>query len=38
MWVPQRTTGVLVLAATVHNQNNELVLEGTHRYLVRKRG
>jgi acyl dehydratase len=35
--VPQRTTGVLVLRATVHNQRNELVLEGVHRYLVRKR-
>jgi len=35
--VSQRTTGVIVVRATVHNQRNELVLEGSHRYLVRKR-
>jgi acyl dehydratase len=35
--VPQRTTGVLVMRATVHNQNNELVLEGGQRYLLRRR-
>jgi acyl dehydratase len=35
--VPGRTTGVLVLRATIHNQRRDLVLEGTHRYLVRKR-
>jgi acyl dehydratase len=35
--VPGRTTGVLVLRATIHNQRRELVLDGTHRYLVRKR-
>jgi acyl dehydratase len=35
--VPQRTTGVMVLRATVHNQKNDLVLEGMHRYLIRKR-
>jgi acyl dehydratase len=35
--IPQRTTGVMVLRATVHNQNNVLVLEGRHRYLLRKR-
>jgi len=34
--VPQRTTGVIVMRATVHNQRSELVLEGTHRYLVRR--
>lgn len=33
--VPQRTTGVIAMRATVHNQNGELVLEGTHRYLVK---
>jgi acyl dehydratase len=33
----QRTTGVIAMRATVHNQRNELVLEGLHRYLVRKR-
>jgi acyl dehydratase len=35
--VPQRTTGVVVMRATVHNQKNELVLEGGHRYLLRRR-
>jgi len=35
--IPQRSTGVLVMRATVHKQNNELVLEGSHRYLLRKR-
>jgi len=34
---PQRTTGVIAMRATVHNQRNELVLEGLHRYLIRKR-
>lgn len=35
--VPQRTTGVVAMRATVHNQANDLVLEGQHRYLLRKR-
>jgi acyl dehydratase len=35
---PQRTTGVLTLGSTVHNQRGELVLEGLQRYLLRKRG
>ena len=35
--ISQRSTGVLVMRATVHNQKNELVLEGSHRYLLRKR-
>lgn len=35
--VPQRTTGVVAMHATVHNQANDLVLEGQHRYLLRKR-
>lgn len=34
--VPQRTTGLLVLAATVHNQRGELVLSGEQRYVLRK--
>ncbi len=34
---PGRNTGVIGLAATVHNQRREMVLEGTQRYLVRKR-
>lgn len=35
--VPQRTTGVLVMSSTVHNQSRELVLSGEQRYLLRKR-
>jgi len=35
---PQRTTGVLTLASTVHNQKGELVMEGTQKYLIKKRG
>jgi acyl dehydratase len=31
----QKTTGVVAMRATVYNQNQELVLEGTHRYLMR---
>jgi acyl dehydratase len=34
--VPQRSTGIVVLAATVHNQKSELVLTGEHKYLLRK--
>jgi acyl dehydratase len=33
--VRQRTTGIVAMRATVHNQDGVLVLEGTHRYLVR---
>ncbi len=33
---PQRTTGVLTMRATVHNQRGELCLEGEHRYLLRR--
>ena len=33
----QRTTGVVVMRSTVHNQRGELVLEGMHKYLIRKR-
>ncbi len=32
---PQRTTGVVAMQATVHNQSGELVLEGRHVYLLR---
>lgn len=35
---PQRSTGVIVMRATVHNQKRELVLDGEHKYLVKKRG
>jgi len=31
----QRTTGVVAMRATVHNQKDELVLDGVHRYLIR---
>jgi acyl dehydratase len=34
--IPQRTTGVVVMAATIHNQKGELVLTGEHKYLLRK--
>lgn len=34
---PQRTTGVVTLAVTVHNQKGELVLAGEQKYLLRKR-
>jgi len=32
-----RTTGVIAIESTVHNQKGELVMDGTQRYLVRKR-
>lgn len=35
---PQRTTGVLGLASTIHNQDGVLVMDGMQRYLIRKRG
>src|SRR5438034_57707 len=34
---PQRTTGVVTIAVTVHNQKNELVLSGEQKYLLKKR-
>jgi acyl dehydratase len=34
---PQRTTGVLGLRSTVHNQRGELVMDGLQRYLLRRR-
>ena len=34
---PQRTTGVVTLRATVHNQRGELVLDGEHKYLIKRR-
>jgi acyl dehydratase len=34
---PRRTTGLVKLRATVRNQHNELVLEGQHAYIVKKR-
>jgi len=32
---PQKTTGMVTMRATVHNQKGELVLDGVHRYLLR---
>src|ERR1700748_494652 len=31
----QKTTGIVAMRATVHNQKSELVLDGMHRYLMR---
>lgn len=33
--VRQKTTGIVAMRATVHNQKRELVLDGVHRYLMR---
>ena len=33
--VPQRTTGIVTMRATVHDQKRELVLDGVHRYLLK---
>lgn len=35
--VPGRTTGVIAMRSTVVNQRGELVMEGTQRYLLRRR-
>ena len=35
---PQRTTGLVTMRATVHNQDRALVLEGRHVYLLRLGG
>lgn len=34
---PQRTTGVIGLRSTVHNQKGALVMDGRQRYLLRRR-
>ena len=34
--VPRGGNGVVVTAATLHNQRGELVLSGQHRYLLRR--
>lgn len=34
---PGRTTGVITVRSTVHNQRRELCMEGEKKYLVRKR-
>jgi acyl dehydratase len=36
-WFEDFRVGVIVMRATVHNQRGELVLDGTHKYLIRKR-
>ena len=33
---PQRTTGVATLRATVHNQDDALVMEGEQKFLIRR--
>ena len=33
--VRQRTTGIVAMRATVHNQKSDLVLDGMHRYLMK---
>jgi len=33
--IAQRTTGIVAMRATVHNQKRELVLDGVHKYLLR---
>ena len=35
--VPNRSTGVLSLRSTVHNQHRRLVMDGVQKYLLRKR-
>lgn len=34
---PNRTTGIISMKSTVYNQKSELVMDGTQRYLVRKK-
>jgi acyl dehydratase len=34
---PGRTTGVMVMKLTIHNQKGELVCDGEHKYLVKMR-
>ena len=34
---PQNSTGVLTMKATVHNQERTLVMEGQHKYIIKKR-
>jgi acyl dehydratase len=35
--LPQRTTGVIVLASSVRNQHDVLVMDGVQKYLLKKR-
>ena len=34
---PQRTTGVVIVRSTVHNQHGDLVMDGEQKYLLRRR-
>ena len=34
---PQRTTGIIEMRAIVLNQHDQLIMEGTHRYLLKKK-
>ena len=34
---PQNTTGIICMKATVKNQNDIIVFEGQHKYLIKKR-
>ena len=34
---PGRSTGVVAMKSTVHNQKSELVMDGTQRYLLRRK-
>lgn len=34
---PGRTTGVVTVAVTIHNQDGVLVMDGEHKYLIRRR-
>ena len=35
--IPGRTTGVVILASTVHNQRDQCVMQGRQHYLIRRR-
>ncbi len=35
--IPQNTTGVLEMKAAIYNQKNNLVFEGFHKYLIKKK-
>jgi acyl dehydratase len=34
---PGRTTGVVAMRVTIHKQDKELVMDGLHRYLLRRK-
>ena len=34
---PGRTTGVAAMRVTIHNQDEELVMDGERRYLLRRK-